>query len=238
MQRSRLRRRFTFPVSHICMFHFHSNRLASLITLMRLSLIGLIIPTSLLIGSPASAQGIVLPLIISPTTGQVLQGQVAITGTTDIPNFGSAELDFGYSDDTTNTRLLIQMMTESIANNVLGTWDTTSISDGDYYLLLRVNLTDGSFQEVKLPVKVRNYTTLPTPTATILPTLPALQIPTPILIAPTATPTLAPLPTPTSLSPNPISTGENEVYIEFWRGGLIVLFLFLVFGLAIRIRRS
>ena len=220
------------------MFHSYPHRLASPITIMRLILIGWILTAALLIGTPAAAQGIASPVITSPTAGQVLQGQVAITGTTDIPNFASAELDFGYLDDATNTRFLIQMMTESIANNVLATWDTTSLSDGDYLLLLRVNLTDGTFQDIKIPVKVRNYTTLPSPTPTVLPTVPALQIPTPILIAHTATPTLAPLPTPTSLSPNPVSTDETEIITEFWGGGLIVALLFLVFGLVIRMRRS
>jgi hypothetical protein len=205
---------------------------------MRLSLIGSIFLASLVIGNPVNAQGTGSPLITSPTSGQVLQGQVAITGTTDIPNFSSAELDFGYTDDASNTRFLIQKMTDAISNNLLTTWDTTSIGDGDYYLLLQVSLTDGTYQETQVSIKIRNYTILPTSTATITPTLPVIQIPTPILIAPTATPTLAPLPTPTSLGANPITTGEKEIYSEFWWGGLIVLVIFLLFGLAIRLRRS
>ncbi len=205
---------------------------------MRLSLISWVLPAALLIGTPTSAQGIASPVIASPTADQVLQGQVAITGTTDIPNFASAELDFGYLADETNARFLIQMMTQPIANNVLATWDTTSISDGDYFLYLQVDLTDGTYQEMKVTVKVRNYTALPSPSPTVSPTVSALQIPTPILLAPTATPTLAPLPTPTLLPPNPIATNENEIFTELWRGGIVVILLFFAFGVAIRLRRS
>jgi hypothetical protein len=205
---------------------------------MRLSLISWVLSAALLIGISAAAQGIASPVIAFPSTDQVLQGQVAITGTTDIPNFASAELDFSYLADETNARFLIQMMTTPIANNVLATWDTTSVSDSDYFLLLRVDLTNGTFQDAKVTVKVRNYTALPSPSPTVSPTVFALQIPTPILLSPTATPTLAPLPTPTLLPPNPIATNEDEFFTEFWRGGIIVLLLFFAFGLAIRLRRS
>jgi hypothetical protein len=205
---------------------------------MRLSLIGILLQGALFIVFPAAAQGVNSPVITSPVAGQVLQGQVAITGTTDIPNFASAEMDFGYSTDKTNSKFLIQTMSQPIANNILAIWDTTTISDGDYILLLRVNLTDGTFQEKTVVVKVRNYTSLPSPTPTVILTEPALQIPTPILLIPTATPTLSPLPTPTTLPPNPVTTGENEIFTEFWRGGLIVLFLFFVFGVTLRLRRS
>ncbi len=205
---------------------------------MRLSLIGWILTAALLIAPSAAAQSATSPTITFPAANQVLQGQVAITGTTDIPNFSSAELDLGYTADGTNTRFLIQMMTEPIENNLLVTWDTTTISDGDYNLFLQVNLTDGTSQDITVPVKVRNYTALPAPTPTILPTVPALHVPTPIVLAPTMTPTLAPLPTPTMLPPNPLAMNKDEIYNEFWRGSLIVLFLFLAFGLIIRMRRS
>lgn len=205
---------------------------------MRLSLIGWLFPAALLIGSSAAAQGATSPTITFPTANQVLQGQVAITGTTDLPNFASAELYFDYPGDATNTRFLIQMMTEPISNNLLVTWDTTTVSDGDYNLFLHVNLTDGTSQDTTVPVRVRNYTALPNPTPTVLPTLPAYQVPTPILLAPTMTPTLAPLPTPTMLPPNPIAMNKDKIYNEFWRGSLIVLILFLAFGLMIRLRRS
>ena len=199
---------------------------------------GWIVLAALFVSTPAAAQGNASPIITSPVTDQVLQGQVAVKGTTDIPNFASAELEFGYVADPTNTTFLIEAMTEPIDNDLLATWDTTSISDGDYLLLLRVDLTDGTQKDMTVAVKVRNYTALPTPTSTAVPTEPPIQIPTPILLAPTVTLTLAPLPTPTPFLPNPASTNQNEIYGGFWRGALIVLLLFIVFGIVIRLRHS
>ena len=204
---------------------------------MRSVLIGWILLAAALQAAPAAAQAETAPIILSPSAGQTLQGQAAITGTTDIPNFASAELDFSYSADETNTRFLIQLMTQPIVSNLLATWDTTSITDGDYFLILRVTLSDGSVQEMKVPVKVTNYTALPTATATLMPTQPALQLPTPILLAATLTPTLSPLPTATPLPPNPLVIDEKGIYSEFWRGGLIVLIVFIAFGITIRLRR-
>ena len=75
--------------------------------------------------TPVAAQGVTSPVISSPSSNQALQGPVAIVGTTDIPNFASAELDFSYISDGTNTKFPIQIMTEPIQNNLLATWDTT-----------------------------------------------------------------------------------------------------------------
>jgi hypothetical protein len=229
---------FALPVPDRVLFHCYSHKLASLDTLMRLRLIGWIIPAALLLQSPAAAQGVTTPVITSPSAGQILQGQVAITGTTDIPNFASAELDFSYLSDTTNTRFPIQALTQVIQNSILATWDTTDISDGDYLLLLRVYAADGSFQDTSVPVKIRNYSALPSPTPTVIPTEPAIQIPTPILISPSTTPTSAPLPTPTLFPTNPAATNANDIYSEFWRGGLVALLVFSVIGITIRLRRS
>jgi hypothetical protein len=233
-----MRRYPAFHLPNLCLFHLYPNRLASSATLMRLNVIGWTIAAVLLAAAPAAAQGSTSPTIASPGPGQVLQGQVAVTGTTEVPNFASAELDFEYATDPTNTRFVIQTMTDPIQNGPLATWDTTTISDGDYLLLLRVYVADGTNQDTTVAVKVRNYTALPTATPTPLPTKPALQIPTAIVLAPTMTPTLAPLPTPTNLPPNPASTNANNIYSEFWRGGLIVLLLFCLFGIVIRLRRS
>ncbi len=190
---------------------------------------------------PVRAQGINLPVITAPTAGQVLQGQVAVTGTTDIPNFVSSELDFSYAADQTNTWFLIQSSTEPADNATLGAWDTTTISDGDYQLRLRVNLSDGSFQDASVSVKVRNYTALATATATATATQPALEIPTAILLAPSPTSTNTPRPTPptpTLLPTNPAVITPPDIVSGFWRGALVVVLLFAVFGILIRLRRS
>src|SRR5512143_2183563 len=63
--------------------------------------------------------------ILSPLPGQALQGNVSISGNTAIAGFRSAELDFGYSGDATNTWFLIAESEETVDNDVLAQWDTT-----------------------------------------------------------------------------------------------------------------
>jgi hypothetical protein len=196
----------------------------------------------LLLGAfPVVAQGANEAAISSPSPGEIVLGQVAIKGTTNIPSFSSAELDFGYPSDPTNTWFLIKNLTDPIDDNILATWDTTSISDGRYILRLRVRLSDGTFQDVTVPVDVRNYTALPTSTSTATPTGPALQIPTAMIVAPTpsmtATPALAPR-TPTPPPANPATVTTGDIYTGFWLSATIVMLLFVGFLVLIRLRRS
>lgn len=178
------------------------------------------------------------PLITAPTAGQVLHGPVAITGLTDISNFASAEVSFAYASDATNNWFSISATTQPIANDVLASWDTTAISDGDYVLRLRVTLQDGTFQDVTIPVSVRNYSALATPTSTAIATEPALQIPTPILVAVSPTPTRVPHLTPTDLPPNPAELTQSEIYVSLQRGAIAIGLLFFAFGIFLRLRRS
>ena len=181
------------------------------------------------------------PVITAPAAGQVLHGPVAITGLTNVPNFASSEVSFSYASDPTNTWFPISATTQPITNDVLASWDTTTISDGDYVLRLRVTLQDGTFQDVTIPVQVRNYTALAAPTLTATATIPALQIPTPILVAvstPTQVPTLVPHPTPTQLPPNPAELTQVEIYRNLQSGAIAIGILFLVFGTILRLRRN
>jgi len=187
--------------------------------------------------SRAAAQ-VSTPVISAPTAGQVLHGPAAITGLTDVPNFASAEVSFAYASDTMNTWFSISATTQPIANDVLASWDTTTISDGDYVLRLRVTLQDGAFQDVTVPVQVRNYTALAIPTSTATATEPALQIPTPILVAASSTPTLVPRSTPTTLPPNPAELTQSEIYDSLQRGAIAIGILFFVFGIFLRLRRN
>jgi hypothetical protein len=206
---------------------------------MRAALVsGLALLAALAGAMPVVAQGTTLPAITSPSMGQVLQGQVPITGTSDSPNFVSAELAFAYASNPTNTWFLISTSFQPVTNDVLATWDTTSISDGSYTLRLRVNLLDGSFQDATVTAEVRNYTTAVTPSSAPTPTEPALQIPTPLLLAPSATPTALPLPTPMPLPPNPAAITQNEIYASLRGGALIIAGIFIAFGIFLRLRRS
>jgi len=72
-----------------------------------------------------------LPVISAPVAGQKLQGKVDIIGTTDVPNFASAELAFTYASDPTDNWFTIQALSQPVLDSVLAVWDTSFISDGD-----------------------------------------------------------------------------------------------------------
>ena len=176
--------------------------------------------------------------ITSPVPDELLRGQVTITGKVDVPSFLSAQLDFAYASDPTDTWFTIQTFSQPLADSSLALWDTTLITDGDYILRLRVNFEDGAFQEVTVPIKIGNDvlpTQTPEPTAT--PDQDTIIVPTPFLLAASPTPTDLPRPTPTALSANPASLRQNQIYASLGRGALVILGLFTLAGLIIRVRR-
>jgi hypothetical protein len=164
---------------------------------------------------------------------------VSIIGTMDVPNFFSAQIDFSYVANPTSTWFAIQNLTQPIKDSTLATWNTASITDGDYILRLHVNFVDNTSQEITIPVQVRND--VPPETPTIEPTSTAetvsVLIPTPFLLAASPTPTEPPRPTPTALPTNPASLGQTAIYASLGRGALVIFGLFALAGLIIRLRR-
>ena len=134
------------------------------------------------------------------------QGQVEITGNMDVPNFASAELAFSYASNPADSWFTIQTFPQPVQNLTLAIWDTTSLTDGDYILHLRVILQDGSSQDVVVSdIKVRNdspplietSTTLESTGSIINPlSTPTIQVDTPLPSFPSSTP-LPVIPTPT-----------------------------------------
>lgn len=185
--------------------------------------------------------------ITSPKSGEILRGQVNITGNMNVTNFASAELSFAYASDPTSTWFTIQTFSTALPSgegqevrDVIAVWDTTTLTDDDYRLRLRVNLQDGSFQEFLVTdLKVRNDVPVATDTPTPTPTSePEFVLETPL---PTSTlvpvPTRPVFPTPTSLPVNPASLTTRAINLTFGRGALLALAVFFVFGLFLRLRR-
>jgi len=177
--------------------------------------------------------------ITSPAPQEVLRGEVTITGRLDLPSFLSAQLDFAYASNPTNTWFTIQVFTQPLVDSTLAVWDTTSITDGEYVLRLRANFEDGTFQEVTVPIQIGNDVPIPTPTVEPTATLEEniILVPTPFLLAASPTPTDLPRSTPTPLPTNPASLEQNEIYASLGRGALVILSLFALAGLIIRVRR-
>jgi hypothetical protein len=186
------------------------------------------------------------PAIYSPRPGDVLQGVIPITGTSDITGFFSTEVSFTYADDPTGTWFLINLTTQPVTNDKLATWDTTVITDGNYLLRLHVTLEDGSIRETIVSgLRVRNYTLIETSTPT--PVAPTATVPTavmPTAVAPTATPlptitlTPTPFPTPTSLPSNPATLAPADVYRSVLYGAVSVILAFFLFGTYLWLRRK
>lgn len=177
--------------------------------------------------------------ITSPAPGEAVRGQLNIIGSTNAPDFVSAQLDFSYESAEAGTWFPLQALSQSVFDSPLYTWDTTMITDGDYILRLRVFLADGSFQEVTVPITLQNDVApaTPTPMPTSTPDPLTLLMPTPFLLAASPTPTDLPRPTPTALPENPVSLNDNEIYASLGRGALVILGLFALAGLIVRIRR-
>jgi len=179
--------------------------------------------------------------ITSPRAGDVLRGQVSVIGSTDVPNFLSAQLDFAYASDSTDGWFALQAFPQPALDSPLFLWDTASITDGDYQLRLRVTLTDGAIQEVIIPVTIQNDALLspPTPLPTSTPASGiGVQIPTPFLLAASPTPTEIPRPTPTPLPANPAALNRNDIYASLSRGALVIIGLFIFSAIILRLRNS
>ena len=93
-----------------------------------------------------AAQDTPLVAITAPTPDELLRGQATITGAINFPSFLSAQLEFAYASNPTNTWFPIQTFSAPLNDPTLAVWDTTLITDGDYVLRLRVNFEDVTSQ--------------------------------------------------------------------------------------------
>ena len=190
--------------------------------------------------SSVSAQAAGVAAIDQPADGAVLRGRVRIDP--ELPaGFASADLSFAYDGDTTNTWFTLVEIDRPIVGSLLATWDTTTISDGDYVLRLQVQGQGGTISEDRIDVQVRNYTApvLPTPTVTAT-SSPVAPVPTamflPIVATLTSTPSLQATSTP--LPANPVAVSQTAVYGAFTRGALAAAAIGLILALAIFRRRT
>ena len=175
--------------------------------------------------------------ILSPFPGDPVQGSVAIRVKTSASGFQSAELEFSYARNPTNTWFLIAESDRPLSDEVMAEWDTSTLTDGTYNLRLVVKLKNGRLLSVQVPgIRVRNYSPIETPTPTPSPTLAPGEIPT---STPTPSPTPTPIrPTPTALPANPMQTTISDIGDDFLRGGAGVLAVFLLAGLYGQLRRG
>jgi hypothetical protein len=173
-------------------------------------------------------------IIDSPRAGQVIQGSVVIRGKMDTGVFQSFELGFAYANDPTHTWFLILESTAPVPDGVLGTWDTSNITDGVYTLRLLVTLTDGAQVEALVKdLRVRNYTPIetdtPSPTpiyVTLAPGIPAASDGH----TPTPTQRIYPI-TPTPLPTNPAVITPAQITLSLGKGAMISIGILSLLGI-------
>lgn len=89
-------------------------------------------------GEVPAAEGCVAGQInlISPINGSRIGGSIEVRGTANIPNFGFYTLQIAHPGDV--IWLPIQVGQQPVKNDTLGTWDTSSLTPGEYMLKLVV----------------------------------------------------------------------------------------------------
>lgn len=208
------------------------------------------------VGSPGWAAPLfqAQSMITYPTDGTTVSGQVEIRGTATHPNMDFYQIRYAPGPQPTGGSQWQDFAIvegERVDNDVLGTWDTTQLPDGQYTLALAVwgagdannpyvffvtNVTVNNAQPVDTPTPEQTPTqeVEPGPTATPGPT------PTPVTVEQPATST--PRPTPTmepGVEETPMSTPDagpgvalnlGQIRDGFCAGGLITVLLLSLWG--------
>ena len=164
------------------------------------------------------------PLVENPSPDEVLQGVVTILGSTDLFGFQSAEISFGYQSDATDTWFLIEQGESAINDDTLAIWDTTTITDGDYKIRVRVYLDDGTYADTIIPrLHVRNYSPIIDEQSYAIPTSAVSEdesIPEETAIKPTST----------VLPGNPASISSSGIISSLIKGIVFAILAMIIIG--------
>jgi hypothetical protein len=171
--------------------------------------------------------------LLSPLPGEAVQGVVLIQIEVDPAQTTGFDVSFAYQDGNNPTWFLIAESQQIETNQFQSSWDTTTISDGDYQLRLRVNLKNGLTSEVIAKgIRIRNYSIIETSTPSPTPVVTGTPIP--------PTPTLQNSPTPgipTPLPSNPVRFDQARLLEGIKVGLLAVVGGFAVLGIYTGLRR-
>lgn len=223
----------------------------------RLLVVGMTLTILLIVGSPgwAAPQPQARSVITHPTNGMTVSGVVEIAGIATHPNMNFYQLRYAAGPEPAGDSQWIDFaIVEGVQvdNDVLGTWDTTTVPDGQYslalavwgvddpnnpYLFFTIHVTVNNAQPVETP------TTEP-PTPEPMPTAVAGPTHTPVSVEQPATSTPRPSPTPHAGEgeeiPAPV-VGEDEqpgftfdvdtLRQAFCDGVLLTTSLFALWGL-------
>ncbi len=195
-------------------------------------------------------------VITNPTNGATLGGVVDVVGIASHPNLNFYQLRYAAGSTVTGDTQWVDfaiVQGTQIENDVLASWDTTTIPDGPYVMALAVWGQDDSASPYLFFVEyltVNNAQFVPTPevetpTPEPLPTAEAGPTPTPVTIEQPATPTPRPTPTviggvaveetylatPETEEGLRLPLGVDELREAFCTGGGIAILLLVLWGL-------
>lgn len=74
--------------------------------------------------------------LTSPLNGNRISGSIIVRGSADIPNFGFYTLQIAHPGDVIWLPILVGQ--QAVKNDALGTWETSSLTPGEYMLKLVV----------------------------------------------------------------------------------------------------
>jgi len=175
----------------------------------------------------SSSQASTEPVITIPGEGEVVEGIVEIHGSIPADNFVSAKLAYAYSGKNVEDWFIIANIDSPKQDDVLGVWDTTTITDGTYQIRLRVKTTSGEKMDAILTgIQVANYTKSGgaiEDTGAIAPFESSTQVPIESIA-----------PTPTSLPANPATITSEDLRRTAVTGSLIgigLVFFVLVWSI-------
>lgn len=190
-------------------------------------------------------------VITYPSDGMTVSGVVDVTGIATHPNLSFYQLRYAAGSQETADSQWIDFAivpAKPVDNDVLGSWDTTGLPDGQYTLALAVwgeNDSSSPYVMFVRQVTVNNARPVPSPTSDLptetpepAPTVPAGPSLTPIPVELPATSTPRPSATPVSAgedgTPEASSDTEDEPILDvdaselqdaFWAGGTIGMVL-------------
>jgi hypothetical protein len=169
--------------------------------------------------------------ITFPKSSSNVSGIVEIRGSVPVMNFASAEVAYAYADAGETNWFLIAKLDHAVQDDILGSWDTTTITDGTYQLRLSVKLTNGDVNEIVIKeIHVANYTHS---SGTALPgllTATMNELPKEATTAPGLQPTRIP--------GNPASMNSGQIKISIALGVIVSVLLLALLAIYNAVRNA
>ncbi len=172
--------------------------------------------------------------ILSPKDGDVLQGNVVISGTVTGVGLQYADISFQYQDSTSSEWFLIEQINQVIIDDSMINWETSSVADGNYRLRILAQYSDGhQLEAISQKLRIRNYTTIETLVVT-----PSGSLATPGQLLETSSVLLSPtaIATATEMPKNELSLTFGDMGKSAMNGAITGVLLLVVLGLWLIIR--